>query len=215
MNQYKIYVISNKPHLFQNIKENIYPEQIEFFNGENYPSFSKLVNDCVVQCPTETVIIMSDKVLPTSDNIRKILDLLENGYAFVALYRLACFGFKKELFRKIGMFDERFLGGGYEDDDFYIRLKESNVAVYITEEIEYQKSKSSWNYGLAAPHFVRKWGDKSKAEGIAVRNLDEENYNYDLGSSIPVKYLSWDDSIINANRAKRYRDITIKSEKYV
>ena len=215
MNQYKIYVISNKPHLFQNIKENIYPEQIEFFNGENYPSFSKLVNDCVVQCPTETVIIMSDKVLPTSDNIRKILDLLENGYAFVALYRLACFGFKKELFRKIGMFDERFLGGGYEDDDFYIRLKESNVAVYITEEIEYQKSKSSWNYGLAAPHFVRKWGDKSKTEGIAVRNLDEENYNYDLGSSIPVKYLSWDDSIINANRAKRYRDIAIKSEKYV
>jgi hypothetical protein len=215
MNQYKIYVISNKPHLFQNIKENIYPEQIEFFNGENYPSFSKLVNDCVVQCPTETVIIMSDKVLPTSDNIRKILDLLENGYAFVALYRLACFGFKKELFRKIGMFDERFLGGGYEDDDFYIRLKESNVAVYITEEIEYQKSKSSWNYGLAAPHFVRKWGDKSKTKGIAVRNLDEENYNYDLGSSIPVKYLSWDDSIINANRAKRYRDIAIKSEKYV
>lgn len=208
---YSCYVISNKPHLFPPIQENALPEKINYFDGTGYSSFSKLVNACVAAAPTETVIIMSDKVTPSALDISKVSDLLEQGYAFVALYRLAFFGFKKQLMRQIGMFDERFIGGGYEDDDFYIRLKEANVGCYITEEVEYTKSKSSWNYSLARGHFHNKWGLETKYGGIATRNISEEIYNkYDLGAAIKVKYLHWSDSIINANRVKKYKEIIIK-----
>jgi hypothetical protein len=48
------------------------PTKIEYFDGTGYTSFSKLVNACVEQSPTETVIIMSDKVLPTDADVKKI-----------------------------------------------------------------------------------------------------------------------------------------------
>jgi GT2 family glycosyltransferase len=208
---YSCYVISNKPHLFLPIQKSASPEKINYFDGTGYESFSKLVNTCVASADTETVIIMSDKVMPTASDISKVLDLLDQGYAFVALYRLAFFGFKKELMRQVGMFDERFVGGGYEDDDFYIRLKEANLGCYITEEVDYAKSKSSWNYSLSRGHFHNKWGVDTKYSGIATRNISEETYNnYNLGPAIKVKYLSWDDSVIAASRVKKYREIIIK-----
>lgn len=204
------FVISHRPHLFTPIQHNILPESVEYFDGTGYPSFSKLVNSCVASADTETVIIMSDKVMPRAADVQRLLKLLDQGYAFVALYRLAFFGFKKQLLREIGMFDERYLGGGYEDDDFYIRLKEANLASYITEEVEYAKSKSTWNYGQAQGHFYHKWGGDAKHSSIAARQIGEENYNYYLGPGAPVKYLPWSHSVITARRAKRYQDITIK-----
>lgn len=204
------FVISHRPHLFTPIQHNILPESVEYFDGTGYPSFSKLVNSCVASANTETVIIMSDKVMPRAADVQRLLGLLDQGYAFVALYRLAFSGFRKQLLREIGMFDERFVGGGYEDDDFYIRLKEANLASYITEEVEYAKSKSTWNYGLAQGHFHHKWGGDVKHSGIATRQLGEETYNYCLGPDAPVKYLPWSHSVITARRAKRYQDVTIK-----
>jgi hypothetical protein len=203
MNSYSTYVISNKPEKFSKIKENILPEHVSYFDGTGYDSFSKLVNTCVEQASTETVIIMSDKVIPLAENVQKLVSLLDEGYAFVGLYRLGFFGFRKELLRKIGMFDERFVGGGYEDDDFYIRLKESNLAMYITHEVEYTKTVSSWNYRQASIHFNKKWGD-IRTEQVIRRRMLEDNYNYNLGISIPVEFLSWEHSVIGPMKAKKY-----------
>jgi len=65
---------------------------------------------------------------PIDENIQKTVKLIEEGYAFVGMYRFGFFGFKKELFRKIGPMDERYVGGCWEDDDFYIRLREANLS---------------------------------------------------------------------------------------
>ena len=197
------FVISNRPHLFESIEQSILPESVKYFDGSNYPSFSKLVNSCVVSADSETVIIMSDKVLPTNDHVQKLLNLLDQGYAFVALYRLAFFGFKKELLRKIGMFDERFQGGGFEDDDFYIRLKEADLGVYITHEVPYAKGQSGWNYSLAQVHFLAKWGDILQT-GEVKRYLEEETYNYKLGPSKQCDFLPWNQSVIQTTKVKKY-----------
>jgi GT2 family glycosyltransferase len=138
----------------------------------------------------------------------KLLELLDQGYAMVAFYRLAFFGFKKQLLRKIGMFDERFVGGGFEDDDFYIRLKEANLGVYIAHEIPYTKSSSGWNYSLAQGHFVDKWGNVAQI-GKLKRTLEEEQYQYDLGTEIPVEFLPWDQSVILTTKVKKYTKYSI------
>lgn len=210
--KYTCYVISNKPHLFEPIEKSIFPETVKYFDGTGYESFSKLVNCCVADCTTETVIIMSDKVLPTSADVIKLLELLDKGFAFVALYRLAFFGFKKELLRKIGMFDERFIGGGYEDDDLYIRLKEADLAAYITEEVVYAKSKSSWNYSKSRNFFEEKWGNKIKSDNLVTRYLSEEEYNYPLGTKTSNNFLPWTSSYIKPLKVKKYQNITINKE---
>ena len=197
------FVISNRPHLFEPIQQSIFPEPVKYFDGTGYPSFSNLVNSCVASADTETVILMSDKVIPTNNDVHRLLELLNQGYAMVAFYRLAFFGFKKQLLRNIGMFDERFVGGGFEDDDFYIRLKEANLGVYITHEIPYTKSSSGWNYNLAQGHFVDKWGNITES-GQVKRMLSEEQYNYNLGLEVPVEFLSWDQSVILTNKVKKY-----------
>ena len=154
---YSIHLISNKPHLFSAIEKSIAPENVNYFDGTGYPSFSKLVNACTAAANTEIVIILSDKVLPKAEHVNKVITLLEKGYGFVGLYRFAFFAFKKELFRQIGPMDERFVGGGYEDDDFYIILKEANIAMYVTEELEYEKASSSWDQSTTVNHFIAKW----------------------------------------------------------
>lgn len=210
---YSCYVISNKPHQFTAIEKSIAPESVTYFDGTGYSSFSKLVNSCVESANSELVIIMSDKVLPTAGNVNTLLKLINQGYGFVGLYRFAFFGFKKQLFRQIGMMDERFVGGGYEDDDMYIRLKEANISMYITEEVEYKKSASSWNYNLSRNHFINKWVDTSSplysptvklSAAHIKRKLGEEQLNYNLGEEIPTEFLSWEHTVAKPTKSRKY-----------
>lgn len=211
--KYSCYVISNKPHLFPAIEKSMNPMRVQYFDGTGYPSFSKLVNACVEQAPTETVIIMSDKVLPTEADVKKTLALIEQGHGLVGLYRFGFFGFKKQLMRRIGMMDERFVGGGYEDDDMYIRLKEANISMYVTEEVQYTKSVSSWNYDLSRIHFMNKWIDTespeydpmAKPSAAAIkRKISEETLDYDLGKEVPTTFLTWEHTVAQPSKSRKY-----------
>jgi hypothetical protein len=208
MKDYKCYLISNKPQFYKEISNNLSPEELEFFDGTNAGSFSKLVNKCAASCPNEIVIMMSDKMRPSSSDVQKMLSLIRQGFAFVGMYRFGFFGFKKELMRQIGMMDERYVGGGWEDDDFYIRIKEANLSMYLSHEVPYIKSHSSWNSEVCWKYFLEKWGD-AKSTGIAKRSINELSLNYDLGSSIKTNFLSWDHTQIHAKKVKRYLDLKI------
>lgn len=203
---YTCYLISNKPQYYSKIKENLIPSELIYFNGEGYSSFSHLVNTCIAQCPTEIVIILSDKVLPSYKDIVKMLELIKQGYGLVGLYRFGFFGFKKELMRRIGMFDERYASGGYEDDDFYIRLKEANISMYITEEVRYEKRPSSWNYSISREHFLKKWSiiKEDGKETIAQRNIPEVCLTYSLGPSVDTSFLPWNLSVAKPSKSRKY-----------
>lgn len=167
-----------------------------WFNGDNYPSFSKLINDSVLSCPSETVIICNDKARPRKQDIEKTLSLLDSGYGFVGLYCFGFFGFRKQLFRQIGPLDERFLGGNYEDCDFLRRLNEANIACYMTYEAPYLELGSSWNTGLSKIHFDNKWIDAAPDNLFCKRLLSEEDYNYDFGPAVHTSFKPWKESHI-------------------
>lgn len=206
---YSAYLISNKLHFFESIKESIKPVELKYFDGTGYSSFSKLVNSCVEAAPTEVVIMMSDKVLPTEENVSKLLNLIDQGYGLVGLYRFAFFGFKKELFRTVGPLDERFVGGGFEDDDYYIRLKEANISMYITEEVMYEKRTSSWSYSQSKTHFINKWipnfdADIKMHHNKIERLLPEEIYNYNLGPKSGERFLDWKSTVCPPSKGRKY-----------
>lgn len=216
--EYSIYLISNKPQYYPVIEQRLLPDfNLQYFDGSNVNSFSHLVNSCVAAAPAETVILMSDKVLPTKDNIKKTLELLDQGYGLVALYRFAFFGLRKELFRRIGCFDERFSSGGYEDDDYFIRLKEGNIGIYVTQEVQYEKRKSSWNYSINKKHFKSKWFRNKEPNlnrkqlflnvDYFGRNIEEESYGYNLGEATNEVYLPYNQSYITSHKAQQYADL--------
>lgn len=195
MKNYSIYVVTHIHEKFSAVAQSLEPENAELFDGRGYPSFSKLINTCVAKCSTETIIIASHKVLPKAEHIQKILTLLEKGYAFVGLNNFRFFGFKKELFRRIGPLDERYLGGGFEDYDFFVRLAEADLAVYVTQEVYCNHGPSSWgDYSTAIKNWQAKWKHfwepNNPAPACVKRMFPEEKYDYDFGPSVPTNYLS-------------------------
>lgn len=168
-------------------------------NGHGYPSFSKLINDCVVESPTETIIISNDKARPQKEHIEKVLNLLEQGYGFAGLYAWGFFGLKKELFRTIGFMDERFIGGNYEDSDYIRRMLEGNVAMYNTFEIDYINIGSGWDASKTKEHFDRKW---ENGDRYIKRLLPEEIYDYNIGEKTNIKFLPWSESFLGIDVGK-------------
>lgn len=209
MNDFTCYHISNRPEMFPVLKECVNPFELNYFDGSNVESFSKLVNTCVAQCPTEKIILMGDKLRPQPQHVEQVSNLLDNNYGFVGLFGFGFFGFKKDIFRKIGMMDERFVGGGYEDYDFIIRLKEANISCYLSQEVEYIRSKSvnGWKREQALIHFNNKWGsiDRFKNQNAVNRNLNEEIYTYNLGLGLGTEFLSWDHTILSLPSDKKFR----------
>ena len=96
-----IIIITHDPKAGIETKNSLLPLSSKFFIGKNYESFSKLVNHAIVSADNEIVIICSYKVRPTPNDINRMLNYINEGYGFVALFRFAFFGFKKELFRRV------------------------------------------------------------------------------------------------------------------
>ena len=109
---------------------------------EMYSSYSEMINHAVATSKTEWIIFINDRVKPTPDEVRKMIKYLENGYAFVMLYNVAFMGFSKELIRKVGWWDERYLLGGWEDRDWVWRMKQNNLCIY--ESLESMIIQTKW-----------------------------------------------------------------------
>lgn len=190
------YLITHLPEYYEPLKKKIAPEKLEYFDGSKLKSFSQLVNKCAAECPTETVIMTSYKAVPTAKDVQKTLTLLDEGFGFVGLYRFGFFGFRKELMRRIGPMDERFVGGGYEDNDFLLRMREADIAFFLSNEIKFNYSKSTWDHSKTRGIFYKKWGN-IPLTGFVERHMPELKYDYDFGPETGEKYLKDKDTFIH------------------
>ena len=182
--KYSIIIAVRDEEMAKPIIESLSPLNCEVLIGKNYPSFSKLVNDVILKAKEEIVIFCSHKVRPTINDVEKLVSLLNEGYGLVGLYRLAFFGMRKELIRRIGFFDERFIGGEYEDNDFVIRLNEANVAYYEDESVVYHSNKSTWDNSRTKKIFESKWYFTGNTIN---RLLPELKFDYNLGTNDNLK----------------------------
>jgi hypothetical protein len=130
-----------------------------------------------------------------------MLHLLESGMSCVCLFAVGFMGFAKELIRKIGWWDERFINGGWEDRDWVWRLKEANLSLYESVESTYDYTwKSPLNVPgghQSLPHWKKKW--TCNYDHI-IKVLSEQTYQHwdlFLGESredISNTWTSWSDS---------------------
>lgn len=105
--------------------------------SNKYVSFSQMVNDAIDDTDSEIMIFCNPKTKFKSEDIEFILEKISNGYCFASVVNFGFFGFSKELIRHVGMLDETFIGGEYEDDDFVIRLLNFGRAIWL----DYDMSK--------------------------------------------------------------------------
>lgn len=192
---YTLILFSIHPEELPVIQSGLGDIPITYFDGTGYSSYSKVVNAAIESAPTEVVILMSDKARPRPEHVYKTLDLINQGYGFVGLHEFRFFGFKKQLFRQIGLFDEGYITGGYEDDDIKNRFIENDIAFYLTIECPAVWKSSHWNYDGSRPYFDSKWQYcyypcTSKVQYIKRLKPEISYSQYDLGPAIPTEFLS-------------------------
>lgn len=134
--------------------------------------------------------------------------MLNCGFAAASIFSVGFIGFSKQLFRTIGFFDERFYGGGWEDDDFILRMKLANLAYYESREGQYDFSfrsslrpPNSEGCVKSQPFFAKKWIDTG-TEFKRVVLEEDKGYKQFLGfdrKDISDKWAGWDKSSINVN----------------
>ena len=129
-------------------------------NPHQYQTFSQMINEAIDDTESEFMVFVNPKTVVSSDGINLIIDKLCNGYCFASIFGFAYFGMTKELVRNIGMLDENFLGSEYEDDDYLIRIRISDKAVWWGQDwstYNFFKSECPPNRGSSLTTFWRKW----------------------------------------------------------
>lgn len=173
---------------------------------EWYDSFSELINDSVNSSKTEFVILINDRTHPKPHEVKKIIQCLENGFAAATQYSVGFMGFSKQLLRTIGFWDERFYGGGWEDDDFVFRLRMADLAYYESCEAQYDyhwktklQPQDALHGSKSGLFFKQKW-DAFSYNNAIIKLLPDETYDkYDLGAErldIQNSWMSWEKSVI-------------------
>jgi hypothetical protein len=175
----------------------------------HYDSYSELVNHAVETSPTEFVILINDRTHPKPHEVKRILYALENGYAMATQYSVGFVGFSKELFRKIGCYDPLYYGGGWEDDDFVLRLKLADLAYYESCESNYDydwktplQPQDSTKGEKSGAFFKEKW---KISPGEIKKVLPEPKYDYNLGDPRPDisdSWMPWSESVLGVDFKK-------------
>ena len=203
--KYEIIIPSNNPTLAQQSKNCLPQFPVRIFNGENYPSFAKLINDCILSCNEEVVIIMNHKIRASFLHINQMLHLINKGYGLVCLQNFHFFGFKKDLIRKVGWLDERYIGGGCEDADLIRRLIEKNIGWYDAVGVPVLQITSSWDQTKAYEFFKSKWKDMALE-----RLIPDEKYDYDLGEYKGSEFLDLTHTILSKSNRDYFKKINFK-----
>jgi hypothetical protein len=134
-------------------------------NSGLYLSFSQMVNDAIDDTDSEFMIFCNPKTILNIKNIKNILEKLSTGYCFASTVSFGLFGFSKELIRNIGMLDERFVGGGFEDNDFAIRLLEFG--------------KASW-WGYDTINYIQRYSNSHNLKHMST-SIFHQKYNINEG----------------------------------
>ena len=101
-----------------------------------YSNFSQLVNEAVVETSSEFMVFINPKTNISREDVNRLIDDLCNGFAWSSICSFGFWATTKELFRQIGLMDERFIGSEWEDNDFAIRMKQFGKAINWRFEIQ-------------------------------------------------------------------------------
>ena len=132
------------------------------FSGP-YSNFSQLVNEAVVETQSEFMVFINPKTNINRSDVNTLIDDLCNGFAWSSICSFGFWATTKELFRRIGMMDERFIGSEYEDNDFAFRMKAANLAInwrFELSQYPWKKPILPQMRGATATLFPTKWYNK-------------------------------------------------------
>jgi len=186
--------------------------KITLIKNKEKKSLTQLWNQGVKISKTKNVIICSHKVRPTKNDILKIDILLKQKFGMVAIAGFHLFAFNKFLCTKIGMFDEGFTTGWFEDNDFLNKLVVNNISYYLSEEVYDLKGESGWAHlqSKNRDYYFSKWIENGGEIIQKKKDLNYNDINYFNNLGYTIDYTGNDKrvhKIISYNEYKQYKKL--------
>lgn len=202
-----------------NPEDYVINERVTYVKNQAGRHFPKILNQLIVNCPSEYVIYCNWRYRPTRENHQLAFDKLNEGYGAVDLSGpLQYTAFSKHLISIIGFFDEKYIGGHCVDWDFLNNLFFYDIA-------HYNADVCYGDFSLATgsnPTFTTWHGNCGNTENYAyfplkwrrngtelIRTLKEINFNdkYQYHNKFESrKYLPFADSFSEVPWAKGQTD---------
>ena len=112
-----------------------------------------------------------------------------------------------DILNKLGGFDENFIPGGCEDDDFKLRLQLNDIAFFEDHSVQYESGVSTWGCkggGDSAAYFYTKY--EFNPETLKVKTTIELCPTIDRNKYYPFNKSSFvkAGTIYNSNRYWEY-----------
>ena len=146
-----------------------------------YQSVAQMWNEQIICTESEFMIFINPKSNVKPEYVHSIVNNLCNGFGYASTIAFGFWGCTKELIRKIGMADERFQGGNFEDNDFFNRMKYHNIAAYFDfkrdEYVGFNLGdenifKQGDNRSLTNGVYNQKWVKKTDDSNICWKSTD-------------------------------------------
>jgi hypothetical protein len=177
-------------------------ERIKVIYNNKKNGLVSLWNQLIKESKTENIIIGSYKIRPKKSDFNRIEKRLLENFGFVSTKYFHFFAFNKSLLGKIGIFDEGFTNGNFEDTDFLNRLYINDIGIYFSHETNEDNSIfTNWGQidrGENKRYYDTKWIFNKENHALTLFH-DEKNINERMFYSKKYKsrdFLAWTRSII-------------------
>lgn len=167
-------------------------------NAVLYNSFSQMINEAIDDSEDEFMIFLNPKTKPSAEDLNLLVEKLSTGYCLASIMVFGFWATSKQLIREIGMMDERFISGEWEDGDLILRIMMHDKAIWLGQDwskYDYFPSKCPAYRGSSLTAFWKKWRLRensiryieSREKKISVRHRRER-------PDISMSWKSWSES---------------------
>ena len=161
---------------------------IRYIHNKEKSSLAKMWNQSLVESKTYWTLICNDDAVFKPGWYEHLQSgMLDRQYLQINIMHYGAFCVSRQLVLKIGWFDERFRGGGYEDNDWQLRIYEAGLYDKIrsdkhtnirNKEYQYATHKKvngsrAWQTLNNGEHCKKKWGRSGAWHEPAYRRLNE------------------------------------------
>ena len=177
---------------------------IKYITWEDHQSLAKCWNWIVLMSSNSKILILNDDLLIKSDFRQSFKSRLNEKKDFFAINgSWSHFLVNKSLIKKVGWFDERFRGIGYEDGDYLLRMAQTGIKPVslrcsgIENLVVPQDLDASYSQ-ISSSEIINKYADvnyKFMGEKWHFNHIHGENGLFDISCE-------WNNEILKASLKK-------------
>jgi glycosyltransferase involved in cell wall biosynthesis len=132
----------------------------------NKSGCARMINLCIAMAPSDWVLVCIDDIVFKEGWLDYLEQKIAEGrHRIVTLFNYGAAMIHKSMMLKIGWFDERFLAGGYEDNDFQLRISEAGARDLVDSSHDFIEKKNDVEIGHFVDHTKYVWNDVNGWDG--------------------------------------------------